>query len=43
MTAVRTSTMTTAMKISPSVIAASLTWLAMAHATIESVNQCAAP
>ena len=36
-------TMTTAMKISPSVIAASETWLAIAQATSEPVNQWAAP
>lgn len=36
-------TMTTAMKMSPSVMAASETWLAMAQATIELVNQWAAP
>ena len=41
--AVRTMTMTMAMKMSPSVMAASETWLAMAQATIELVNQCAAP
>jgi hypothetical protein len=31
------------MKISPSVMAASLTWLVMAQLTSEAVNQCAAP
>jgi hypothetical protein len=35
--------MTMAMKMSPSVMAAWDTWLAIAQATIEPVNQCAAP
>ncbi len=41
--AVRTTTMMMAMKISPSVMAAWETWLAIAQATIEPVNQWAAP
>jgi hypothetical protein len=36
-------TITTAVKISPSAMAASETWLATAQATIEPVNQWAAP
>ena len=40
---VRASTMTTAMKISPSVMAASVTLFATAQLTIWAVNQWAAP
>ena len=41
--AVRTSTMATAMKISPSVMAATLTWFAMAQLTSGASNQCTEP
>jgi hypothetical protein len=41
--AVRTSTMAGAMKTSPSVIAATVTWFAMAQLTSGPWNQCTEP
>ena len=41
--AVRMSTMATAMKISPSVMAAVVTWFVMHQLASEALNQCAAP